>query len=62
MTVERWFPNLLVILMLAFATGAGAQDKSSDYRLGPGDGIKITVFQNADLTLETRVSESGAIT
>ena len=62
MTVERLFPNLLVVLMLAFATYAIAQDKPSDYRLGPGDGIKITVFQNADLTLETRVSESGAIT
>jgi polysaccharide export outer membrane protein len=62
MTVERLFPRLLLILMLAFATCAGAQDKPSDYRLGPGDGIKITVFQNADLSLETRVSESGAIT
>ena len=62
MTGERWFPKLLVTLMLAFATCASAQDKPSDYRLGPGDGIRITVFQNADLTLETRVSESGAIT
>ena len=62
MTVERLLPNLLVILMLAFATCAGAQDVPADYRLGPGDGIRITVFQNADLTLETRVSESGIIT
>ena len=29
--------------------------------LGPGDGVKITVFQNPDLNLETRVSETGAI-
>ena len=62
MTVERLFSNLLVILILAFATCAGAQNPPDDYRLGPGDGIRITVFQNADLTLETRVSESGNIT
>jgi polysaccharide export outer membrane protein len=57
MTVERLFRNLLVILMLAFAPCAVAQDKPPpEYRLGPGDGIRVTVFQNADLTLETRVS------
>jgi polysaccharide export outer membrane protein len=33
-----------------------------DYPLGAGDAIKIQVFQNPDLTLETRVSESGTIT
>jgi polysaccharide biosynthesis/export protein len=33
-----------------------------EYLLGPGDSIKIQVFQNADLTLETRVSESGTVT
>jgi polysaccharide export outer membrane protein len=62
MNVKRLLPNLLVILVLAFATCASAQNIPDDYRLGPGDGIRITVFQNADLTLETRVSESGNIT
>lgn len=33
-----------------------------EYVLGAGDLIKVTVFQNPDLTVETRVSESGAIT
>jgi polysaccharide export outer membrane protein len=33
-----------------------------DYLLGPGDMIKISVFQNPDLTLETRVTENGTIT
>jgi polysaccharide biosynthesis/export protein len=32
-----------------------------DYRIGPGDVLRVTVFQNADLTLETRVSEGGVI-
>jgi polysaccharide export outer membrane protein len=34
---------------------------AKDYRLGAGDVIRISVFQNPDLTLETRVSESGVI-
>jgi polysaccharide export outer membrane protein len=39
------------------STAAGAVE----YRLGAGDIIRVTVFQNPDLTLETRVSESGVI-
>ncbi|MGC3965762.1 MAG: polysaccharide biosynthesis/export family protein [Rhodocyclaceae bacterium] len=33
-----------------------------DYVLGAGDIVRINVFQNPDLTTETRVSEAGAIT
>lgn len=32
-----------------------------DAALGAGDGVRITVFQNPDLTTETRVSSSGTI-
>jgi polysaccharide export outer membrane protein len=32
-----------------------------DYLLGPGDVIKVSVFQNPDLTIEVRVSETGTI-
>src|SRR2546421_10867167 len=49
-------------LLLAIAScAAHAQEKIHEYRLGPGDGIRITVFQNPNLTLETRVAEDGAI-
>jgi polysaccharide export outer membrane protein len=41
---------------------AGAAAQALEYTLGPGDAIKIQVFQNTDLTLETRVSEAGTIT
>lgn len=41
------------------ATSATAQQ---DYLLGAGDAIRVQVFQNPDLTLETRVSENGSIT
>lgn len=45
-------------------SGAMAADNPAqqEYLLGAGDAIRIQVFQNPDLLLETRVSESGTIT
>lgn len=40
------------------ATGAAA---ATEYRLGSGDIIRVVVYQNQDLTLETRVSEAGTV-
>lgn len=40
---------------------APAAGERRDYNLGPGDAIRIAVYQNPDLTLETRISESGFI-
>jgi polysaccharide export outer membrane protein len=34
---------------------------AAEYRLGAGDVVRITVYQNPDLTLETRVSETGVV-
>jgi polysaccharide export outer membrane protein len=36
-------------------------DMRRDYVVGAGDVLRITVYQNADLSLEARVSESGVI-
>lgn len=55
------FSALLAILITAFSLFAGAQNQPSEYRLGDGDSIKVLVFQNPDLTVETRVSENGTI-
>ena len=33
----------------------------NEYRLGSGDVIRITVFQNPDLTLEGRITEAGIV-
>src|SRR2546422_64320 len=52
----------LLVFAAAFALGARAQDKLVEYRLGPGDSIRISVFDNPNLTLETRVGENGIIT
>src|SRR3954471_384077 len=50
-----------VATLTAASAVAYAQEKLSDYRLGPGDSIKVQVYQSPDLTLEARVSESGVI-
>ncbi|MBS1142143.1 MAG: polysaccharide export protein EpsE [Proteobacteria bacterium] len=50
------------LIAFGLMAGAQAQGKQGDYRLGAGDAIKISVFQNPDLTVETRVAESGAVT
>jgi polysaccharide biosynthesis/export protein len=50
-----------IVFAMLFATiPASAQD--NNYRLATGDSIRIVVFQNPDMTLETRVSEDGTIT
>jgi polysaccharide export outer membrane protein len=52
---------LLLAACAALSIGARAQDRSSEYTIAPGDNIRIVVFQNTDLTLETRVTENGTI-
>ena len=43
------------------AAPAPALPGTAESHLAPGDQLKITVFQNPDLTLETRVEENGTI-
>lgn len=59
------FKRLIQVIVLAFwglifQSMAQAQVKS-DYTLAPGDTLKVQVFQNPDLTIESRVSEKGSI-
>jgi polysaccharide export outer membrane protein len=57
---KSWAATLFCLA--AFSLGVHAQETKGEYRLGAGDSIRIAVFQNPDLTLETRVSEVGTIT
>jgi len=52
--------------LLAFALCSSvfaqvAANRAAEHLLGPGDVIRVTVYQNADLSLETRLSEQGQI-
>lgn len=58
MLMKKSLIFLLFTLLMGSASAAG---KLSEYLLGPGDVVRVTVFQNPDLSLETRVSENGAI-
>ncbi len=58
--LQRLFLSVLMLLapVLAHAQLSEAQ---RDYVLGAGDVVRVSVYQNQDLTLETRITESGAI-
>ena len=43
------------------AATAQASAATPEYRLGSGDVIRINVYQNPDLTLETRIAETGVV-
>ena len=66
-TFGRWFRQGSHALLWLFAVAlgapgtAGAATEPENYRLAAGDAIRIVVFQNSDLTLDTRVSEDGSI-
>ena len=58
-------PRLMLAALLSAASiGLVPQalaQAAPDYPLGAGDAIRVQVFQNPDLTIETRVSENGSI-
>lgn len=56
--IQRAF---LLISLCCVAGFAHAQQAPKEYVLGAGDVIRVNVFQNLDLTTETRVSEIGDI-
>ena len=63
MAIHRALRTVLVLVAAAIAFAANAQDRPAqpEYQVGAGDAIRVTVFQNPDLTVETRVTENGTI-
>lgn len=55
-----WFFLVLVAVSLMPAPGQAAELQES--LLGPGDVVRISVFQAPDMTTETRISEAGTVT
>lgn len=54
--------RVLLCTALIGLNTANAQEKTFEDKLGAGDTVRVQVFQNPDLTLETRLQESGDIT
>jgi polysaccharide export outer membrane protein len=55
---SRFLVAIFFLLSLLIAKAASAQD----YQLSLGDTIRVQVFQNPDLTVETRIAENGIVT
>lgn len=58
----RFSLRALLCTVLLGSLFAHAQEKTFEDKLGAGDTVRVQVFQNPDLTLETRIQESGEIT
>jgi polysaccharide export outer membrane protein len=58
---RRWAGLVVLYTMSLIALAAIPSAARAAYLLGPGDLLKITVFKNADLSLDVRVSDSGSI-
>ena len=67
----RYFLKFALLFWLAVPLALAQAPKADPTRrrarrrietiLGPGDVVRVTVFQNPDLTVEARISESGQI-
>ena len=65
---RQWLALPLLVLVIAAysflpvqAQTPAAAPTANEYRLGSGDVIRVNVYQNPDLTLETRVTEAGLV-
>lgn len=70
---QRLAPLAYAALVMGFCLGCGgitaaraqgaaaSAGAAAEYRLGAGDVVRINVYQNPDLTLETRVTEAGIV-
>lgn len=59
-TVNKFFQFLFLMCFVGAAFCVNAQS-NSEYRLGSGDKIKITVFGQQDLSIETLLNNKGII-
>jgi polysaccharide export outer membrane protein len=60
MTQRTFIALCFSMIVLAFASVVEAAKK--DYILGPGDIVRITVYDHQDMTTESRISERNAVT
>lgn len=69
MKTSKWFMQVLLAMaalgsgMLALSPAAAQTGAAvaNEYRLGAGDVVRVNVYQNPDLTLETRIGEAGLV-
>lgn len=60
MYIYNWRPAVWAVILLCFTVNVQAEG-FSDYRMGAGDLLNITVFGEDDLSVEVRLSDAGTI-
>lgn len=55
------FLRIVFALSIAICSSLAYAESGGDYQIGMGDVLRVNVFQNADLSMDARVSESGFI-
>ena len=62
--MDNYFRLVIASLMFTFLLSGptAAQQVGGEYRLGAGDVVRITVYNNPDLTTEAQVTQQGRIT
>jgi len=55
------FAALALVGATVPAAAQAVAPSAAEYRLGSGDVLRISVYQNPDLTLETRITEAGVV-
>lgn len=56
-----WKKVWMAFALLISGVGLSVAHAANEYTVGPGDVLRVSVFQNPDLTTESRVSEAGTI-
>jgi len=59
--MKRWGLGLVLVLLYALDAGAAEPALHEGYRIGPNDVIRIQVFGEDDLTVETKINGEGKI-
>src|SRR3569623_1584473 len=61
LTVDTLGMRAFVILLFSFVMSGAVCAEVMDYKLGPGDIVRITVYGHEDLVTEDRITERGYI-
>lgn len=62
--VGKWTKSvlfLIAVVLVVFGGAIAAQEASLEYRLGPGDKVKVTVFGEEDLSGEYELGALGVV-